>query len=250
MIIEYDGSHFCGWQEQAHATSVQEELHQTLEVVLREKIKVVHASGRTDAGVHARAQVVNFHVSQTPDLHRLGHAVSSILRGKVSVLSTEIVDDSFHSRRSAKRKQYSYRIINRPMPLVLDQGRGWYVPDRLDIQLMKEQAALLVGEHDFTSFRAANCDAPSSVKLIYESEITESGNSLIYRVVGAGFLKQMVRTIVGTLVGIGRGTLEPKSVLEILALKDRTKAGITAPAWGLYLDWVEYPPSLTKSSAG
>ena len=240
LVLEYDGSYFCGWQEQSHATSIQSELHRTIETVLREKIKVVQASGRTDAGVHARAQVANFRTESAPDLERLKHSISSLMRPKLAVLSAEFVDDDFSALRNAKRKQYTYEIVNRVSPLILDQGRAWYVPDKLNIELMQQEARKLVGTHDFTSLRSASCENPNPVRTIIESELTQVGDNLTYRVIGPGFLKHMVRTIVGTLVEISKGTLKPASILEIIALKDRTKAGITAPPWGLYLDWVSY----------
>ncbi len=240
LVIEYDGAQFHGWQKQTGLRTVQGELHKMLELILREKISCVFASGRTDAGVHAKRQVVNFHCQGSPDLYVLKHAVSSLLRGELGVLEAEFVSPDFHSQHCAKRKQYLYTILNRPAPPVLDRGKVWHVSSKLAVAKMQQEAAVLVGEHDFNSFRAQDCTSVTSIKTILESEIISAGDYLYYRVVGTGFLKQMVRIIVGTLVAIGRGRQEPDSVATILERKDRRCAGPTAPAHGLCLDWVKY----------
>lgn len=239
LIVEYDGSRFHGWQKQPGVRTIQEELERVIRMVLREQIPFVAASGRTDAGVHARGQVVNFNCSSVPDLHRLKHAISSLMKGELSVIEASVAPDDFHSCRSTKQKQYTYTILHRDSPAVLDKGHAWHVGGSLDIERMIKEAALLVGQHDFTSFRAANCGGLSPIKRILESEVTFEPPYLRYRVVGEGFLKQMVRIIVGTLVTMGRGEME-RTVTEILAARDRTQAGVTAPAYALCLDWVEY----------
>ncbi|MBX7145253.1 MAG: tRNA pseudouridine(38-40) synthase TruA [Oligoflexia bacterium] len=241
LVIEYDGAAFHGWQMQRGVRSVESELERALGIVLRCKIHPLYASGRTDAGVHARAQVLNFHVADLPDLRRLSLAVSGILRGKLSVLQAEVAPDDFHARYDAVSKQYSYHILNRACPPALDKGKVWYIPRRLDVELMRREAKVLEGQHDFSSFRCSGCMARDPVKNIFESELQQHGDLLIYRVIGSGFLKQMVRTIVGTLVGLSDGMLDLKSMQEVLDVRDRRKAGITAPACGLYLDWVKYP---------
>lgn len=210
-----------------------------LRAILREDIRAVSASGRTDAGVHARGQVVNFRSAQTPDLHRLKHAVSSVMRGELSVLKADFAPDEFHATRSAKSKQYSYRILNRQAPTILDQGRVWYVPRPLDLERMAVEASALVGEKDFKVFQGQGCSARTTVKTIFESEVLRSGDEVVYRVVGSGFLKHMVRSIVGTLVLMGHNRMEA-GMEEILAARDRRRKGVTAPAHGLYLDWVTY----------
>lgn len=239
LIVEYNGGEFHGWQMQEGLKTVQSELHRVLELVLREKISVVHASGRTDTGVHARGQVVSFFTSKAPDLHRLTHSVSSLLKGALSVTDAAIVADDFHPRRSAKKKQYSYTILHRKAPAVLDKGYVWHLTADLDYCKMQEAACHLIGTHDFTSLRAAACQAASPIKTILESELCLSKDYVVYRVVGKGFLQHMVRIIVGTLVDIGRGRLTA-TMPEILAAKDRRAGGITAPPFGLMLDWVDY----------
>ena len=238
MTIEYDGAHFHGWQTQPGLRTVQSELQRVLEMVLRQKIDYVLAAGRTDCGVHARGQVVNFHLPAIPDLRRLKYSVSNILKGELAVLGIDVVEDSFHATRCARRKQYSYYIINREVPLVLDYGKAWHVSYTLDREKMIETAECLLGKHDFSSFRGAACNARTPVKEIFASKILIDGQNIIYRVIGSGFLKQMVRTIVGTIVDIGRGRLT--NMQEILQARSRVVAGVTAPPQGLFLDWVEY----------
>lgn len=239
FTIEYSGAKFHGWQEQVGVRTIQGELKRVLELVLRQPISGLTASGRTDAGVHARAQVVNFRISEETDLFRLKHAVSNILRGEVSVLSAEYVPESFNSQRSATAKHYRYVILNRVAPAVLDRGRAWYVSAPLNLPKMEQAALELVGERDFSSFQGQNCQALSPVKEIFVSRVTASPPYVFYDVWGSGFLKHMVRNIVGTLVGIGRGRAE-LGIPEILAAKDRRLAGVTAPAYGLVLNQVYY----------
>ena len=238
--IEYDGSGFCGWQWQPGRRSIQQTLQAALETVLREKISVLYASGRTDAGVHARRQTCSFKISCTPDLQRMAFGVTSILRGEIAILNAEYVDDEFNARRSSKRKQYRYVILNRRAHPALDRGRLWHVPLPLDFELLQHEAQALIGTQDFKSFQAVGCQSLSTVKEIYESEWIREGDLLHYRVVGNAFLKQMVRNIVGTQIDLSRGALKVGSMAEVLAARDRRMAGQTAPAMGLYLDWVEY----------
>jgi tRNA pseudouridine38-40 synthase len=240
LIVEYDGSCFHGWQKQPNVRTVQEELEKVLKIALREDIPWLAASGRTDSGVHAKGQVVNFHCQNIPDLHRLKHSVSSMMKGELAVRAAEIVDDSFHSCKSTKSKQYTYTILHRHAPAVLDKGRVWHVADRLDIGRMQREARVLVGTHDFTSLQGTGCQAVSPIKEIFRSEVLHQEDYLIYEVVGAGFLKHMVRNIVGTLIAFGRGDMRLPSMEAVLAAQNRRIAGMTAPAHGLCLDWVEY----------
>ena len=240
MIIEYDGAGFHGWQRQPGLRTIQGEMEKVLRIVLREPVPVVHSAGRTDAGVHARGQSVNFFVEAVPDLERLKLSVSSLLKGDVSVLDAEIVPDSFHSRRSAVCKQYSYRILHRRTPPALDRGRVWHVPVELDVERMRQDASCFVGTHDFSSFRAADCTQVSPVKKILESVVEVDNPYVLYRVIGEGFLKQMVRITVGTLIGRAKHQSWLRSIPEILEARDRRAAAMSAPAHGLYLDWVRY----------
>jgi len=240
LIIEYDGSHFHGWQRQPNLRTIQGELERIVRMVLREDIPVIHSAGRTDAGVHARGQVVNFHVEKECDLKRLKLSISSLMRGEVSVLSADYAPEDFHSRRSAISKQYSYKILQRDCPPALDKGKVWHIPVALDLELMQEEAKIFIGSHDFSSFRSKDCVQPSPFKTIIESEVIVDSPYVIYRVIGRGFLKQMVRIMVGTLVGRAKHYAWIKSIPEIFEAKDRSTAAMSAPAHGLYLDWVRY----------
>lgn len=243
LVVEYDGSNFHGWQIQPGLRTIQGELQKALETFLRSEIPVVRAAGRTDAGVHARAQVVTVIVPDATDTLRLTHAVSSLLRGEVSIRSAERVCDNFDPLRDAVSKQYSYSILRRAAPAVLDKGKVWHIYAPLDIERMRREAAVLVGRHDYSSFQGKACTAKSPIKQIYSSQLIEEDELLIYRVIGSGFLKQMVRNIVGTLVWFGQGHLTDTDMQAILKQLDRRAAGPTAPAHGLCLDWVKYPDS-------
>ncbi len=240
LIVEYDGAGFHGWQKQPGMRTIQSELERVLSVILRKPIGPLHASGRTDSGVHARGQVVSFVTDVVPDKWRLMHGVSHLMKGELAVLSVEVVDDAFHPGRSAYYKQYSYRILNRAAPAVLDARRVWHVALPLNLEPMHSCAQSLVGEFDFSSFRDSQCTARSPIKTIYSSELEVVGDTIVYRVIGSGFLKQMVRNIVGSLVDVGRGRLHVDTFAGILAERDRRCAGVTAPAHGLSLDWVAY----------
>lgn len=240
-MIEYDGQAFHGWQKQEGLVTVQGELERVVHIILRTtETSGLQAAGRTDAGVHAKGQVVNFRTNEVIDPLRFKHSVSSLLKGKLSVIDVETVPMSFNSLHKAVSRQYCYKILNRPAPAVLDYGRVWHITAPLDLEIMSNEAKKLIGKHDFTSFRATGCMSTSPIKEIFESEIQVEGHHITYRVVGKGFLKQMVRNIVGTLVQLSRGTLNITSMEEVLASKDRRKAGVTAPAHGLYLDFVQY----------
>lgn len=249
FVAEYDGAQFHGWQLQPGLHTVQGSVSEVLSRCLRQPIGALHCAGRTDAGVHARGQVVNFSLEgpaeRTLDLSRLALSVSELLRGTVTLPYMDEVAPMFHARTSAIAKQYSYQMVLSSRPLVLDRLRCWGVPPRLDVSRMIHEAQTLVGVHDLKSFQASDCRAQDTVREIFESELTFSPPYLTYRVVGAGFLKQAVRTIVGTLVEIGLGKKGSETIASILAARDRTHAGMTAPAHGLCLDWVHYPEPYT-----
>lgn len=241
LVIEYDGQAFHGWQKQEGLVTVQSELERVVHLILRTTdTSGLQAAGRTDAGVHARGQVVNFKTDVEIEPLRFKHSVSSLLKGKLSVLDVSPVEMDFNSLHKALSRQYSYRILNRPAPAVLDYARTWHITAPLDVERMQREALTLIGKHDFTSFRASGCMSTSPFKEIFESEVRVEGHHITYRVVGKGFLKQMVRNIVGTLVQLSRGTLQLQSMEAVMASKDRRLAGVTAPAHGLYLDYVQY----------
>jgi tRNA pseudouridine38-40 synthase len=241
IVIEYDGGCFHGWQKQQNLITVQSELERAIHIALHtDQVSPLQAAGRTDSGVHALGQVVNFKTNFEVDLRRLKSAVSNILKNKLSILDAVEVPLSFNSLHSAVARQYRYVILNRHAPAVIDHTKAWHVVFPLDIDRLKSDAAVLVGEHDCTSFRASGCLSKSAIKKIFNSEVEVQGRHLVYTIRGKGFLKQMVRNIVGTLVELNRGKLELQSMSEVLYAKDRKKAGPTAPAHGLYLERVEY----------
>jgi len=246
LIVEYNGRGFHGWQKQPNLRTVQSELERVLGIIIRGPIGPLHAAGRTDAGVHARGQVVTFRVDEAPELWRIAQGVSHLMKGELAVISAELVSDDFHPGISSTHKQYSYRILNRPTPAVLEAHLMWHIPHRLELGLMRDQLGCMIGEHDFSSFRDSSCTAKSPVKTIYSAELEAVDDVITFRVVGSGFLKQMVRNIVGTLTDIGRSRLHGRSMREVLDARDRRLAGVTAPAHGLTMDWVSYEPLPTR----
>ncbi len=242
LIVEYNGRGFFGWQKQPGLRTVQSELERVITIVLRKRPGPIHAAGRTDSGVHARGQVVTFTIPEPFDLWRIQQGVSHLLKGELTVLSAEYVPSEFHPGIAATHKQYSYRILNRATPAVLESHLMWHIAPPLDLERMRANLGCLIGEHDFSSFRDSCCVAKSPVKTIYAISLTQDKDVITFRVIGSGFLKQMVRNIVGTLTDIGRGRLQGKQLPEILAAKDRRQAGVTAPPHGLSMDWVSYAP--------
>lgn len=239
LVIQYDGSRFHGWQVQPNARTVQAELQRVLRIVTKQEIRHVQSSGRTDSGVHARAQVCNFMLEKEVDLDRLKVSVSGILKNEVSVLKAEYVDLKFNSLRDAKLKQYSYTILNRAAPPVLDLGKVVHITRKLDPDILRELSKKFLGEHDFQSFRAADCCARTSVRIISSIELEVKEDYFIFRIEGRGFLKNMVRIIVGTIIDLAMEKLT-LSIEEIFEQKNRRAAGRTAPAHGLCLEWVRY----------
>ena len=240
LTLEYDGKVFHGWQKQPAVETAQESLQQALSTVLREPISHVIGSGRTDSGVHARGQVANFYCSKEPDLHALIVGVSSLLRGKLSVLDACIVPEEFHALRSATKKQYSYHILNRRGPAVLQKGRVWVIHGALDRDAMQKAAEVYVGTKDYAGFRSAGCVIKNTIKTIHSSSLKIDDDYLTFTVIGSGFLYNMVRIMAGTLVDIGLGVINLEDLNDIIASKDRLRSGRTAPPHGLYMDRVFY----------
>lgn len=239
LVVEYDGQAFHGWQYQPGLVTVQGELSKVLQMVLRVPQIHLQAAGRTDAGVHARGQVVAFRCGERPDLGRLVNAVSSIMKGRLAVTDAGFVSPDFHPRRSSIGRRYIYRIINRPAPPVLQRGAVWHVTYPLDREALQRDAEFLGGTHDFSSFRGACCQAFSPVKTIQSSRWYEDRGLLHYEVIG-GFLQHQVRIMVGTMIDRARGRISA-GIPEILEARSRTSAGVTAPPYGLTLDEVLYP---------
>jgi len=243
LTIEYDGTNYCGWQRQRSGLAIQEVLENAIAKITREEIKIV-ASGRTDAGVHAYAQTANFRSQTRLSPHRLLAGINSILPSDIVIKSLEDVALSFHSRRDAQSKEYLYFIANGTVRQALLRNYVWQVAGGLDIEAMREAALLFIGRHDFRSFCSSRTDVLDFEREVFSLTIKEKWENILMMSVEAnGFLRHMVRTMVGTLVAVGRGKIEPDIIPSLLAACDRSKGGATAPPQGLFLKAVRYPPS-------
>jgi len=240
LTLEYDGGPFVGWQRQENGPSVQAALEAAIARYSGERVTTV-AGGRTDAGVHALGQVVHLDLTRARPPDQVRDALNHHLRpDPVVVLAAAEVGSDFDARFSARSRRYRYRIVNRRPPLALERGRAWHLARPLDAGAMAEAAARLVGRHDFTSFRAAACQARSPVKTLDSLDLTALGEAIVIEARARSFLHHQVRNIVGTLVRVGEGRWSAEDVARILAARDRRLAGPTAPAAGLYLVAIGY----------
>jgi tRNA pseudouridine38-40 synthase len=246
MILSYDGADFSGWQVQPDAPTVQGTLASAIGRVTGEKV-LPQGSGRTDAGVHALAQVMTFVTESSVPTENFLKALNDILPSSVRVLQVTEVPADFHARHSAQAKTYRYRIYRESICPPFLARYVWHYPYTLDEDAMVRAAALVVGEHDFTSFAAVDPergredDPPSNMRKIFFCSWQRTGEELVYTVRGSGFLHHMVRNLVGTFILVGKGTLQVQDIARILEARRRSAAGATAPASGLYLVSVEYP---------
>lgn len=240
LIIEYDGTNYCGWQLQPNGITIQEVLEEGLRNLLGEPVRL-RASGRTDAGVHARGMVAVFSTTRTLPLPAYTHGLNNLIPPDIAVRSAEEVSPAFNPRADAVGKLYRYTILNRPCRSPLYRLTSWLIKEPLDLSAMRAAAGFFVGEHDFRAFQAANCAAKTTVRTMTGLEIAAGPDGFItIDVRGTGFLRNMVRIMVGTLVAVGRGRLEPAGVSRLLAGGDRSMAGATAPPQGLCLMEVYY----------
>ena len=238
VILEYDGTDLIGWQENRQGPSVQSILSDAIFSFCGARPNIVGA-GRTDAGVHAIAMPAHFDLPGDTPAETVMRALNFYLANKpVSVVDCEIVANDFNARFDCVARHYIYIVLNRSAMPVLDKNRVWWVPRKLNVSAMKRAAEKLVGKHDFTSFRASECQAKSPVKTLDEIRITKRGDEIIFEFSARSFLHHMVRNLVGTLVEIGVG--KPYDIDEILAAKNRSAAGPTAPASGLYFIGADY----------
>ncbi len=241
LTIEYDGRPFVGWQRQTNGTSVQQSLEEAVQAFCGEKTRV-YGAGRTDAGVHALGQVAHVDFSRKTDGGTVRDALNAHLRpAPVAVIQAQAVGDGFHARTSARQRNYLYRIANRRAPLALEDGRAWHVQMELDAASMHDAAQVLVGKHDFTTFRASQCQAKSPVKTLTAVEVERIGTEILFHVRARSFLHHQVRNIVGTLKLVGEGKWNEADVKAALEVCDRSSGGPTAPPDGLYLTRVDYP---------
>jgi tRNA pseudouridine38-40 synthase len=240
LTIEYDGTHFCGWQIQADGSTVQGVLMAAIEALSGEKT-LVQGAGRTDAGVHARAQVAHVDLTKEWDIDTVRDALNAHLRPHpIAILAAEHVADDFNARTSAVRRHYLYHIINRRADLALDLNKAWRVPRPLDAVAMHVAAQRLVGKHDFTTFRSTECQAKSPVKTLDILGVERAGEEVNVLAVARSFLHNQVRSMVGSLVAVGEGKWRAEDLAKALAARDRTACGPVAPPDGLYLMKVDY----------
>ena len=245
LTLSYDGTDFSGWQVQPAAPTIQGTLASAIGRLTGENV-LPQGSGRTDAGVHALAQVATFFTSSSIPVENFGKALNDILPASIRILHVAEVPETFHARKSARAKTYRYRIYRAPICPPFQARFVWHFPYPLDEADMSRAAALVEGEHDFTSFAAVDPERGSengevsNVRTISSSAFERLGDELLYTVRGSGFLHHMVRNLVGTFILVGKGTLKPFDVTRILGARDRSAAGATAPASGLFLVSVEY----------
>ena len=240
LLIEYDGTPFAGWQIQANGASVQGALTAALEAFCGERAHV-QGAGRTDAGVHALGQVAHIDLAKEADPETLRDALNAHLRPHpIAVLEAAVVAKEFDARFSATRRYYLYRIVNRRADLAIDRARAWRIARPLDAQSMRAAAQHLVGRHDFTTFRAAECQAKSPVKTLDRLDVERSGDEVRIDAAARSFLHHQVRSMVGSLALVGEGKWQPDDVARALAACDRSACGPVAPPDGLYLVRVEY----------
>lgn len=240
LTIEYDGAPFSGWQRQDNGPSVQACVEQAILKLTGEAVTIA-AAGRTDAGVHAFGQVAHADIVKVLAPDKMRDALNAHLRPHpIAVLEAVIAADDFHARFQAKARHYLYRIVNRRAPLTLDAGRAWQVQADLDAEAMHAAAQYLVGHHDFTTFRAAECQAKSPVKTLDVLRVARHGEEITISASARSFLHHQVRSMVGTLKQVGIGKWRPVEVREALEARDRSACGPVAPADGLYLVRVDY----------
>jgi len=240
LTIEYDGTHYHGWQTQVDDATIQETIETALGVMTREKIRI-SGSGRTDAGVHALGQAASFKTESAIPSHGFFAGLNSLLPDDIVITDCEPVDDDFHARFSAKHKTYHYRIYNRPVPIAVGRQYAWHIRKKLDIAAMRQAAGHIIGTHDFKSFEGAGSPRNHTTRTVMAASLAVAENGyLVFEITANGFLRYMVRNLAGTLVDVGLGKTSPERFKQILDAQNRDLAGATAPPQGLFLVHVAY----------
>lgn len=240
LIIEYDGTRYFGWQRQTAKPTIQAEIERVLSLVTQQPV-IVKGSGRTDAGVHALGQTANFHCDTRLTPENILRALNNLLPEDIVIRACSEVPDVFHARYDVRAKTYHYQILNHPIHSVVERSFSWHIQKLLNTRAMNEALCCLVGTHDFKAFEGIGSPRTHTIRTIQRAEILKNGNGRLQVVIkGDGFLRYMVRNIVGTLVRIGMETMLPADMERILHSRDRKLAGATAPAKGLFLVEVEY----------
>ena len=240
LLIAYDGSRYNGWQRQENTeNTIQGKLETLLSKMTGEMVEI-HGSGRTDAGVHAKGQVANFHTDTKMTIEEIKEYMNEYLPMDIAVLEVKNAAERFHSRLNVKRKTYCYHIWNSQVPNVFARKYSYQVPEPLDLEAMKKAAFYLLGTHDFKSFCARKKMKKSTVRMIESIDFQKEGDMIQITYRGNGFLYNMVRILTGTLIEVGKGERQPEEMKEILESQDRAKAGFTAPAQGLFMERVDY----------
>jgi len=240
LTVEFDGQPFMGWQRQAHGPSVQQAIEEAARAVTGEQA-ILHAAGRTDAGVHALAMTAHVDIEKSITPFRLMEALNARLRPKpVAILGCEIMPDDWHARFSCIGRDYLYRIVNRRAPLTLELSHAWRIAKTLDAQAMHEAAQVLVGRHDFTTFRSVHCQAESPIKTLDRLDVRRDGDAVLIEASARSFLHHQVRSMVGCLAMVGQGQWGTADLRTALEARDRSALGLNAPAEGLYFVRARY----------
>lgn len=239
LTIEYDGKKFGGWQKQPNELNIQGEIEQAIKQITGEDIEL-NASGRTDSGVHALGQVANFKTNSNLDIEKFAVAINSKLKKSIVIKKAEEVPENFHARYNCKGKKYRYIINNSYQGTAIYRDLECHIPQKLDVKKMQEGIKFFEGKHDFKGFKASGTSGKSTIREIYKAEVKQEGERIIIELTGNGFMYNMVRIIAGTIVDVGLGKISPNQIPDIINAKDRTKAGKTLPACGLYLVEVYY----------
>jgi tRNA pseudouridine38-40 synthase len=240
IVIEYDGTGFSGWQRQKDKKTIQQEIETALSQILNQPVRII-GSGRTDAGVHAYGQVANFHVDTKIETSSIKRALNSIIKSAISIRDCTIVDDNFHAQYSAVSKEYHYIILNREEPCAIGASFIWHIKKPLDIALMSQCCQFITGVHDFSAFENTGSPRATHIREVFCAKLEDHyQNTIIFKIRANGFLKNMVRNIMGTLVFVGLKKISVREFKHILDSKNRSKAGPTAPPQGLFLKMVYY----------